>query len=84
MTDTTKGVLVGAALATAFIAVYARLVLPSAVDSAVRREVSLQFDSTRGTFLGSLLQSQRNELEPIVGNMASRVARDAIAKSLPF
>lgn len=84
MDDTAKGAIVGALLATALIAVYARFVLPAAVDNAVRREVTLAFDSTRGTFVGSILQSQRHEIEPIVGNIASRVARNSIANSLPF
>ena len=84
MRDTTRGVLIGAAFTAAFVAVYARFVLPSAVDNAVRREVSLQLDSARGTFLGALIEPQRAQLEPFIGNIASRVARNTISNSLPF
>lgn len=77
MDDTTKGFLLGAFVATAFIAALARARLPAAIDTAVRAEVQTVI---RGNaVLNALPQNVQWEL----ANTASRVARDAAMRALP-
>jgi hypothetical protein len=78
------GMAIGAVFTVATIAILMQQRLPLAIDTAVRAEVSSALTSAQTMPGGAFLAGIRPQVEPLIGDIASRAVRRTVSEALPW